>query len=332
MQNVLKSPENHSEETVSYKNFIKGFSKSNSFASSVNDKRPNTIKIPNSNFNPKFKANRLKSSQLEFDCVGEEGTAQLIRSPIVKRGKSTNSSIDLADKNAFMGTEKLFKSIQDKLQTKTLENLSLKQEIQILNNKLLILLSTIADLNIKISHLETQSSEIEKKFNSLLIENKKTLEENEKLSNMLIMLVNDPRPSEQLDLHEDLEAKILSLDKEKDEKHEQYQQILLKYLGCLHEFAAAEDWVLSIIRIPFPIDELIDCEEMVKERIERIQAEISYCQYLMSCEKTVEKSYYTSVSSSVPPSPLYSPNRTVRVSTINDLISILDKDTSKSIS
>jgi hypothetical protein len=65
---------------------------------------------------------------------------------------------------------------------------------------------------------------------------------------------------------------------------------------------------------------------MIRDRLDRIQEEIVNCQFQIAADKVVEKSYFTSISSSISPSPLLSPTRTVRMAGIYESLSPADKE------
>ena len=309
------------EETVAHKNFIKGINKVKGLIQNnlIMHQRTNSCEsliYPNNKVNQNVRI--IKKSKLEIDCVGEEGTAQIIRSPIVKRKKSSATSVDIANLDEFMGNNKKLEEIQGELHKIKLENASIKTESQILRSQIQILKNIIADLNKRLEDSKVETNQLISRINGIMHENSRILQENEKLMNRMTRDNERSYSSIKLYLQDDLEQKILSLDHEKEEKNELYQQVLMKYLSCLNEFSSSEEWILSLINSISPVTELKDCENLIKERLQRISMEIINCQSQMSAEKLVEKSYFTSISSSMIPSPLNSPNRTLRFTNTND--------------
>jgi hypothetical protein len=75
---------------------------------------------------------------------------------------------------------------------------------------------------------------------------------------------------------------------------------------------SSEEWVISLITSPYPKKELKDSEENIKNQIERLHAEIVYYQSQLNNEKMFDKSYCTSMSSSVMQSLGFSPTKTLR--------------------
>ena len=84
--------------------------------------------------------------------------------------------------------------------------------------------------------------------------------------------------------------------------------------------------MLSLIFSPYPKNELQESEECIKGRIENLQSEIIYFQSQLNSDKVFEKSYCTSISSSLLHSPLYSPTKTMRYTNFNDFVSPIHKD------
>lgn len=240
----------------------------------------------------------------EVESVGEEGTAQIIRSPIVKRGKSMSHSIDMPKPSKY---EKNTMEPYNKL---ALENISLRQQLESQKEQLKIYQKTISDLSCKFEFAKTELFEFEEKTTQNLIENRKLNEENEKLMSMLRFFDNDS--SSKGIFHEALEAKLLSIDQDREEMADKYNRVLVKYISNLQEFLACQDWILTLISSPFPKKEIQDCEEALKGRVERLQVEIVYYQSLLNSERIIEKSYCTSISSSILHSPSYSPAKTMK--------------------
>jgi chromosome segregation ATPase len=248
--------------------------------------------------------------------VGEEGTAQLIRSPIVKRGKSSSHSLEgllpvpPQPSTAPQHTSLSFLSI---------ENASLRKQTDFLKDQLKVYQKTISELSSKYEGARAEALEMEEKVTKTLVENRKIVEENEQLIQMLRFLETD-QPSKGF-LQEALEAKILSIDQDRDEKIERYRRVLTKYISTLQEFLASQEWAVALVSSPYPKKELIDCEENIKSQIERLHAEIVYYQSQLNNERGLEKSYCTSISSSIMQSPGFSPTKTLRFTAAQEIMS-----------
>lgn len=329
MQPNIRDPENLAEKTVSYKNFIKGLNRTKSFGqgaySTVNCK--SNLETLASPIIKKSEQNiRRKKIMVDVDKVGEEGTAQIIRSPIVKRGKSSNSSLDISNSSHILQSDRKLIQEKDVSLSSKLEASHLKQENLMLRSHVKILQLSINDLQKKLEEALKESSALVCHIEELIIENKKMHIENERLISMISTLENESFRSSKAYLQDDLEAKILSLDKEKEEKQEQIQQILIKFMAYLYEFSSSDEWVLGLLGFPQPKKEIKNKAESLHNRIDRIQLEIASCQAQISAEKGIEKSYYTSLSSSQIPSPLYSPSRTLRLTTFGELLNPVPKE------
>ena len=243
MKTSIKTSDNHCEETVSYKHFIKGINKTRAFLqrSALLNKRNNssdTCKCINNKI--LLNNSTTKKNSLDNDSVGEEGSAQLIRSPIVKRKQSSSLIEEDLKIETLLTTEKKTEDIQEKYMTTLQENNSLKQESQILKTQIKKLKNIVKNLNRKIEEYRNEYKRLNEKINNMILDNSKLLQENEKL--LEILHENDRScPSMKQYLQDDLEQKILSLDREKEEKNEQCLQILIKFLSYLNEFSSSEE-------------------------------------------------------------------------------------------
>ena len=185
----------------------------------------------------------------------------------------------------------------------------------------------VVEMSKKNDFMQNDKDCLEDKITKLMTENMELVKENEKFTNLMVNWENDKSmPSTKLYLQDDLEQKILSLDREKEEKSDQYHQLLTKFVSYLQEFCNSEEWVLNLANSKLPKQEILECEEIINDRIVRIKSEMTYCQSLIYAEKQIEKSYFTSMSSSMIPSPINSPNRTMRLTSFNDFHSPRSKD------
>ena len=356
MSSLKKQPETQCEETVSYNNFIKGLNKAKTLVQSsfMHHCRAKSFNESISqNLQDTQKISKNKNISLDLDNVGEEGTAQHIRSPIFKRGKSSQSILKLIGNSKgrdtdtvkseskrfdtfteiykkldkLKETDKEITEIKTKFEHTKLENHSLKQEILILKSQIKNFQRIIVEMTKKTDFIQKERDRLEDTITELIIDNRELIKENEKLTSLMGNWENDKSiPSNKLYLQDDLEQKILSLDREKDEKSEQYQQLITKFVSYLQEFCTSEEWVLNLANSKLPKQEILECEEIINDRIVRIKSEINYCQSLIYAEKLIEKSYFTSMSSSMIPSPINSPNRTMRLTIFNDFHSPSSKD------
>jgi chromosome segregation ATPase len=252
----------------------------------------------------------LTKSGFEAETVGEEGTAQVIRSPIVKRGKSMSHSMETLQASTPMPKQ------EDKNPLKKLEQdiSALKQQLNSKQNQIQIYQKTISDLSLKFENSKAELLDYQERSSNLIMENKKLKDENETLAKALKFLEH-PKDG----LQEVLEAKILSIDQDRDEKIEKYNSILTKYISNLHEFLASQEWILSLVSSPYPKKEIQDNKENIFSCFEKLQSEIFYYQSLLSCDKTFEKSYYTSICSSLMHSPSFSPSKATRYTNFHEL-------------
>ena len=323
MSRSSKHIEVSSEKTQSHKRFLK---RVNQNRSAVLD-----IKVPSSK---KYKTNSNSSSSTkkiqislnsrnflpEAESVGEEGTAQHIRSPIVKRGKSSSQSMDILHPIPVDDSSK--KSYKEKIILLSVENSGLKQQVEFYKEQLKVYQKTISDMSTKYENSKGENLELEQKITQILIENRKFSDENEKLINMLRFLESGKGSFANKEfIQEALEAKILSIDQDRDEKAEKYKKIMNKLIGTLQEFINMQEWVLSLVTSPYPKKELAESEDNLKGIIERLQVEIIYYQSQLSSEKVIEKSYCTSLSSSVLYSPQFSPTKTIRYTNLQEFLS-----------
>ena len=178
----------------------------------------------------------LNNSAHEVETVGEEGTAQIIRSPIIKRNKSTSlEEIQQHKLKTFKENEESFKEIIQKL---SLENASLTQQLHFNRDQIKVYQKTVLELSTKYEKAKTDVIEIEEK---LSLDKKKLSEENEKLLSMIKFLETDHIRSSKGQLHEALEAKILSIDQDREEKAEKYSRVLSKYSFYLQEFLNSQE-------------------------------------------------------------------------------------------
>lgn len=325
MQINSRAFENNAEQTVTYKNFIKGLNRTKSFGTSTHysaKRKANLEALVSPMIKKSEQVIRRKKISLDVDTVGEEGTAQIIRSPIVKRGKSSNSSLDITNNTHLLPNDQKLVVEQEMSLSSKIEINHLKQENIMLRSHIKILQLSITDLQKKLDESLKESSALACQLEDLILDNKKALLENDRLLSVISTLENDSFRNSKTFLQDDLEAKILSLDKEKEEKKEQMQQILVKFMGYLNEFSSSDDWVLNLLKSPQPKKEIKKKEEYIHNRIDRIQLEIASCQTQINVEKGLEKSYYTSLSSSQIPSPLNSPSRTIRLTSFNDFTNL----------
>ena len=239
MNNSDYTEENACEKTLSYKSLIKGLNKAKNGALAKVSKISRTSSHSGFFLN-KSSVKPKKHKTLEIDSVGEEGTAQVIRSPIVKRGKSNQSSLDITNSNNCIEADHSFEFLHKRLESCKIENLSLKQEIILLKSQLKTLSNTILSIQQKLEYTSINRDELEEKVIQLMQENKKMASENEKLTSTISMFDNEKVLHSSFYLRDDLEHKILSLDREKDEKQEQCLHVLISYLSCLNEFFASE--------------------------------------------------------------------------------------------
>lgn len=320
MNRTTKPQDPSAEKTVSHKRFL---NRTNQNRSAVLDLTSSKKLKSCSN-----SSSRIKKIQISLNCrnnlpetesVGEEGTAQHIRSPIVKRGKSSSQSMDILHPMNLEIPNK--KSFQEAVCQLSVENTSLKQQIEFYKEQLKVYQKSISDMSTKYENSKAENLELEEKMTQILIENKKFAEENEKLMTMFRFLESGHASVGKEYVQEALEAKILSIDQDRDEKAEKYKKILNKFIASLQEFVNAQEWVLSLVSSPYPKKELQEAEDNVKALIERLQIEILYYQSQLNNEKVIEKSYCTSLSSSVMYSPQYSPTRTMRYTNIQELLS-----------
>lgn len=322
MNRTIKLQEPTAEKTVSHKRFV---TRVNQNRSTILDLTSSSSKKLKNNSNS---SSRIKKIQIslnyrnnlpETESVGEEGTAQHIRSPIVKRGKSSSQSMDiLHPMNLELPNKRCFKDTVNQL---SIENASLKEQIDFYKEQLKVYQKTISDMSTKYENSKAENLELEEKMTQILIENRKFAEENEKLITMFRFLESGHGSVGKEYVQEALEAKILSIDQDRDEKVEKYKKILNKFIASLQEFLNSQEWVLSLVSSPYPKKELQEAEENLKTLIERLQVEILYYQSQLNSEKVIEKSYCTSLSSSVLYSPQYSPTRTMRYTNIQELLS-----------
>ncbi|OMJ74809.1 hypothetical protein SteCoe_26188 [Stentor coeruleus] len=323
MQINSKTFENNAEQTITYKNFIKGLNRTKSFGQSAHSsakRRANLEALISPMIKKSEQVIRRKKISLDVDTVGEEGTAQVIKSPIVKRGKSSNSSLDITNSGNLLPNNQNLVVEQEMSLSSKIEINHLKQENIMLRSHIKILQLSITDLQKKLDESLKESSALTCQLEDLILDNKKTLLENERLLSVISTLENDSFRNSKTFLQDDLEAKILSLDKEKEEKKEQMLQILVKFMAYLNEFTSSDEWVLNLLKSPQPKKEIKKKEECMRNRVDRIQLEIASCQAQINAEKGLEKSYYTSLSSSQIPSPLNSPSRTIRLASFSEFI------------
>lgn len=300
-------PKSEAEETVSLKSYIKGFEKARPSASVKSLASKQSFSI--TRFNPN---SRVVS--LEIEKVGEEGTAQIIRSPIVKRGKSSNQSVDLNQSLKASDPRQLaeVKNLEHENKYLLKENILLKNQLKIMQNSL-------NDSKHKLDQSLKVSEVLRENNTELVMQNKKLHQEVDRLVTMINMFEAESCRSSQAGFQDDLEAKILSLDKEKEEKYEMYQSTMFKLISYLNEFISCEEWIISLVYSPLRHKELLENEDLLKTRLERLQNELYFCQSQIKTERYNDKSYFTSMSSSVNPSPLLSPKPTLRSSEYNQL-------------
>jgi hypothetical protein len=321
MSRSSKNTEVSAEKTLSHKRFLSRVNRSAVLeVPSNNGKKTKT----HSNSSSRIKKIQISLNSRNFlpeaESVGEEGTAQHIRSPIVKRGKSSSQSMDILHPIPVEISTK--KSYQEKITALTVENTGLKQQVGFYKEQLKVYQKTISDMSTKYENAKGENLEMEEKITQILIENRKILEENEKLINMLRFLESGQGSFANKEfIQEALEAKILSIDQDRDEKAEKYKKILNKLISTLQEFINMQEWVLSLVTSPYPKQELNESEENLKNLVERLQVEIIYYQSQLSSEKVVEKSYCTSLSSSVLYSPQVSPTKTMRFTNLQEFLS-----------
>lgn len=342
MNSLKKQSENRLDETVSYQKFVnelKGI-KPLPFAGGFSHSRTKSYneKLMNLNCKPKIG----KKLSLDLENVGEEGTAQHIRSPIVKRGKSSadlslvfgedrkkkgNIDVKIGDFEGIF--ERLGKSNEAKTEKKIkLENVSLKQENNILKGQVKSFQKIVAEVNRKLESLQKEHKVTEKKLVEALAKTQEVAEENKKLLGILMVYESEKYIASKNCLQDDLEQKILSLDREKDEKTDQFFQLLLRSTTFLQEFLTCEEWVLSLSESQSAKQEILENEELINDRIFRIKVELNNYHSLLTSERVFEKSYFTSISSSIIPSPIFSPNRTARLTSFNDFHSQESKENS----
>ena len=301
----------------------------------------------------------MRPSRYEGESVGEEGAPQLIRSPIVKRGRSMSHSMHIIQEDdsinhsmhfqvpalGIMGISNSKHSQEDDpmshsmniqesdlssmniisnnepIQELYLEIDTLRTKIDAQSEQISIYQKTILDLSTKYEFSRTEIIEQEEKITKILIENRKLNEENEKLISMLRFLEGDQNSiSSKGYLQEALEAKLLSIDHDREEKAENYNLVLFKYISHLEEFLAMQDWTLSLLYAPYPKKDLLDNEDSIKNRIDRLQAEIIYYHSQLKSEIIIEKSYCTSLSSSILQSASCSPTKTMKNETMQDIL------------
>ena len=247
MNRTIKSAENYSEKTVSHTKYL---SKFNQKKSSMLNTTTGYQKVTKNCKTSSNSSNNIKNIQInlvgkthgiEAEIVGEEGTAQIIRSPIVKRGKSMNNSMDLIQNSKTLN-DKLIKNQNDPLNKLILENISLKKQLEFHKEQLKVYQKTISDLSGKFEISKQEIADLEDKITQVLIENRKLTEENEKVMSMIKFLENDHCSlSNKNYLQEALEAKLLSIDQDREEKAEKYNQILTKYISNLQEYLNSQE-------------------------------------------------------------------------------------------
>jgi hypothetical protein len=193
------------------------------------------------------------------------------------------------------------------------------KENQLLKNQLKIMQSALNDSKQKLDK-SLKSAEVLRENNTeLVMKNKKLMQEVDRLVTIINSFEAESCRSSRVNFQDDLEAKILSLDKEKEEKFEMYQSVLIKLVACLNEFVTCEEWVLGLVLSPFVQRELLENEEVVRNRVERLQNDLFFYQSQIKTERFNDKSYFTSISSSINPSPLLSPKPTLRSSEVVQL-------------
>lgn len=309
MNKTVVRSNNEAEETVSYKNYLKGLDRTRTTGSLKSINRKHSI--------GSLKPPSQGSLKIEVDSVGEEGTAQIIRSPIVKRGKSSHQSLDLTPTASHQVQD--LQSFHSKLQAIQQENKYLRQENKLLKSQIKLIQNSVNDVKSKLESTLEASETLRESNTQLLMENKKLRQEVDQLMTVINLYDNESCRSSHVYLQDDLEAKILSLDKEKEEKYEMYQTAVMKLISYLNEFISSEEWVLSLASSPHAKRELLENEEVVRIRLERLQCELSVCQSQIKTERFIDKSYFTSISSSVIPSPLLSPKHTLKSSEFSHL-------------
>lgn len=233
-----------------------------------------------------------KDEFMELDSIGEEGIPQMVRSPIAKREGGSD---------AFLKTAR---NLRDIIRIRDNEEVErLRKENDNLRSQLYQSKNLIKDMKGKLENLQKAYEKIEKVNIEVLGKNTCLNEELEKLRKKSRMTTKNKGF-----LQEELEAKILNLFKEKEEIFNSFQATLIKLNQYLCEFASCEEWVLSLLSSPFMKKEIEESEDFVRSRIEKIKAEIIFCQSQLKTERFVDKSYFTSISSSIIQSPIPSPN------------------------
>lgn len=309
MNKTVVRGNSEAEETVNYKSYLKGLDRTRTTGSLKSIHRKNSF----GSLKPPFQG----STKLELDSVGEEGTAQIIRSPIVKRGKSSHQSLDLTPTTSHQSQNS--ESFITSLQSTQQELKYLRQENKLLKSQIKLVQNSLNDFKYKLESALAASETLRESNTQLLMENKKLRQEVDQLMTVINLYDNESCRSSHVFLQDDLEAKILSLDKEKEEKYEMYQGTLMKLISYINEFIASEEWVLSLASSPYAKRELMDNEEVIRIRLERLQSELCACHLQVKTERFIDKSYFTSISSSVIPSPLLSPKHTLKSSDLTHL-------------
>lgn len=238
---------------------------------------------------------------MDFESIAEEGIAQVVRSPVAKRGKSSTPE-NLSKTVGLMQTQKILKVNFDKKEENFEEIIKLRQENLALKLQIRSFKELLRENKEKYEVTERTCKEL-KNINFKLMDKSRELKEKVKFLKKL----NTEGETCKIDLQFELEAKILSLFKEKEEKHELYLATVAKMSNYLCEFASAEEWVLSLVTCPYVKKEIEENEDGIRKRFQKIKAEIGLCQALLNDDRFVDKSYFTSISSSIVQSPSHSP-------------------------
>jgi chromosome segregation ATPase len=233
-----------------------------------------------------------KEEYVELDSIGEEGIPQVVRSPIAKRESAQSADVFL----------KTVRNLREVIRLRDQDEISeLKQENKDLKKQLLETHQSLQETKQKLVKLQNIYEKIEKLNIEILEKNTFLNEELEKTNKKL-------KTFEKNHLQEELEQKILTLFREKEENYSLFQNALTKLNQYLCEFASCEEWVLSLVSSPFIKKEIEENEEILRIRIEKIKSEIISCQSHLKSERFIDKSYFTSISSSMIQSPIPSPN------------------------
>ena len=245
---------------------------------------------------------------VDFESIAEEGIAQIVRSPVAKRGKSSTPENSLKT-GGLMRTQKIAKADFEGKREKEEEEGEDLDEIIKLRQENLALQLQIRSVK-ELLRLNKEKCEVaERTCKELKNINFRLMDKNRELKDKVRALkkLNTEGETCKIDLQFELEAKILSLFKEKEEKHELCMATVAKMSYYLCEFASTQEWVLSLVSCPYVKKEIEDSEDGIRGRLQKIKVEIGLCQSLLNDDRFVEKSYFTSISSSMVQSPTHSP-------------------------